>query len=157
MASVWHLDTPWPKESDFNNVLSQANGLFIFIKTLVLALECCNDPEETLKGALQDSAGTGLESLYGLYSSILKAQIVHNTTAFQQMIRALLAASPYHALCNKTIAELAKVKPNLVKKWMDALSSLLYWDEATSGGICVWHLLVYDFFVSNCCNYQVNL
>ena len=157
VASVWHLDTPWPKESDFNNVLSRANGLFIFIKTLVLALECCDDPEETLKGALQDSAGTGLESLYGLYSSILKAQIVHNTAAFRRMIRALLAASPYRALCDETIAELAKVKPNLVKKWMDALSSLLYRDEATSGGIRVRHLSVYDFFVSDRCDYQVNL
>ncbi len=79
-----------------------------------------------MKEALQDSARTGLESLYTLYSNILKSQIVHKKAEFQRMIEVLLMTSPYHALCNETIAELAGVKPNLVKKWVDALSSLLY-------------------------------
>ena len=153
----WHLDTPWPEESDFNKVISRANGLFIFIKTLVLALEYCKDPEETLKGALQDSAGTGLESLYELYSNILKTQIVPNNAEFQRMIGTLLAASPYRALCDETIAELAGAKANLVKAWVDALNSLFYRDEAANRGIRVRHLSVYDFFVSDCCVYQVNI
>ena len=157
VASHWHLDTSWPKESDLNRVISRANGLFIFIKTLVLALEHCEDPEESLKEALQDSAGTGLESLYALYSSILKSQIVHKKAEFQSMIGVLLATSPYRALCDETIAELAGVKPNLVKKWVDALSSLLYRDEAANHGVRVRHLSVYDFFVNNRGDYQVNL
>ncbi len=157
VASVWHLDTPWPKESDFDRVISWANSLFIFIKTLVLALECYEDPEESLKEALQDSAGTGLESLYTLYSSILKTQIVHKKAEFQQMIGVLLTTSPYRALDDETIAELAGVKPSLIKKWVDALGSILYRDEAANKGIRVWHLLVYDFFVSDRCDYQVNL
>jgi len=157
VASVWHLNTPWPEESDFNRVISRANGLFIFIKTLVLVLEHCNDPEESLTGALQDSAETGLESLYELYSSILKAQILQNNVGFQRMIEVLLATSPYRALCDETIAELAGVKPNLVKRWVDALSSLLYRDEAANRGIRVRHLSVYDFLVSNHCDYQVNV
>ena len=102
------------------------NSLFIFIKTLVLALEHYEDPEELLKDTLQDSAGTGLESLYALYSSILKAHIVHKKADLQQMIGVLLATSPYCTLCEETIAELAEVKPTLVKKWVDALSSVLY-------------------------------
>ena len=125
-ATCWHLDTLWPAESDFNRVISQANGLFIFIKTLVLALKCCKDPEESLKGALQDLAGTGSESLYELYSSILKAQIVPNNVKFQQTIGVLLMASHNCALCDEMIAELAGVKTNLVKVWVDALSSLFY-------------------------------
>ena len=36
VASYWHIPTPWPEESDFNTLISRANGLFIFIKTLVL-------------------------------------------------------------------------------------------------------------------------
>ena len=128
---------PWPEALDFNRVISQVNGLFIFIKTLVLALKRCKDPEEALKGALQDSAATGLESLYELYSSILKTQIEHNDTKFQQMIGVLLAASPYCALCDETIAELAGVKANLARAWVDSLSSLLYRDEATNRGVCV--------------------
>ena len=157
VATRWHLDSPWPQESDFNRVISRANGLFIFIETLVLALNRCKDPEESLKGALQDPAATGLESLYDLYSSILKVQIVHENVEFQRMIGVLLTASPYRALCDETIAELAGVKANLVKAWVDALSSLLYQDEAANRGVRVRHLSVYDFFVSDHCNYQVSV
>ena len=157
MSEHWNLDTSWPNESDFNRIISRANGLFIFVKTLVLALERCDDPEEALKAALQDSAGTGLESLYELYSSILKARIVHKNIELQRMIAVLLTTSPYRALCDETIAELAEVKLNLVKTWVDALSSLLYRDEAANRGIRVRHLSVYDFLVSDRCDYQVNI
>ena len=157
VATGWHLDTPWPKELDFNKVISRANGLFIYVKTLVLALERYEDPEESLKEALQDSAGTGLESLYTLYSNIIKVQIVHKKAEFQRMIAVLLTTSPYRTLCDEAIAELAGVKPYLVKKWVDALSSLLYRDEAANRGVRVRHLSVYDFFVSDRCDYQVNL
>jgi len=157
VVSDWHLPTPWPEESDFNRAISRANGLFIFIKTLVLALERCEDPTESLKAALQDSAGTGLEPLDKLYSSILKAQIGHNNAEFQRMIGVLLATAPYRALCDETIAELAGVKPFQVKKWVDALSSLLYRDGAVNRGIRVRHLSIYDYFVSDRCDYQVNV
>jgi hypothetical protein len=36
-------------------VISRAAGLFIFIKTVALALEQCKDPTESLKATLQDS------------------------------------------------------------------------------------------------------
>ena len=157
VASHWHLDTPWPDESDFGRAISRAGGLFIFIKTLVLVLERCEDPEESLKAVLQGSAETGLESLYELYSSILKAHIVHNIAEFRRMIGVLLATSPYRALCDETIAELAGVKPNLVKTWVDALSSLLYRDEAADRGIRVRHLSIYYFFVSDYCEHRVNI
>ena len=157
VSTRWHLDTPWPEESDFDRVISRASGLFIFIKTLVLSLERYEDPEESLKDALQDSAGTGLEALYTLYSNILKARKVHKKAEFQRMIGVLLTTSPYRALCDETVAELAGVKANLVKAWVDALSSLLYRDEAANRGIRVRHLSVYDFFVSDRCDYQVNI
>src|SRR5258706_15082460 len=157
VASHWNLGTAWPKESDFNRVIDRANGLFIFVKTLVLALWDCTDPEESLKAALQDSAGTGLESLYELYSSILRAQKALNNAEFQRMVGMLLAASPYRALCEETIAALAGVKLYLVKTWVNALRSLLYLDGATNGGIRVRHLSVYDFFLSDRCSYRVNV
>jgi hypothetical protein len=160
VVTDWYLPTPWPEESDFNKAISRANGLFIFIKTLVLALvlalERSADPTESLKAALQDSAGTGLESLYALYSSVLKAQKVHNNVEFHRVIGVLLTTSPYRTLCDETIAELAGVKPYLVKRWVDALSSLLYRDEAANRGIRVRHLSVYDFFVSDRCGCRVN-
>jgi len=157
VVKIWHLPTPWPEESDFNKVISRASGLFIFVKTLVLALERCENPKKSLKTALQDSAGTGLESLFELYSSILKSQIVHNSAEFQRVIGVLLTTSPYRALCDETVAELAGVELFFVKRWVDALSSLLYRDEAANNGIRVRHLSVYDFFVSDRCDCQVNV
>jgi hypothetical protein len=146
VAEKWCLPTPWPEDSLFDGVISRANGLFIFIKTFVLALEHCKDPDESLKTA------TGLKSLYGLYSSILRVQIVDNGDEFQQVIGVLLTTAPYRPLCEETIAELAGVKLNLVKKWVNDLSSLLYRDE---GGIRVRHLSISDFFESDRCDYQV--
>src|SRR5258706_737352 len=159
VVKFWHLPTPWPEESDFDKAISRASGLFIFIKTLVLALinKQCENPKKSLKAALQDSAGTGLESLFELYSSILKSQIVQNSAGFQRVIGVLLATAPYRALCDETIAELAGVEHFLVKRCVDAFSSLLYRDDAANNGIRVRHLSVYDFFRSDRCSYQVNV
>jgi len=154
VASHWRIRTAWPKDSDFNELISRANGLFIFIKTLTLALEECEDAEEYLKEALQGSAGPGLESLYGLYSSILKAH--SKISGVWRMIVVIITAQ-YRPLCEEPIAKLTGVKPNLVEKWVDALSSLLYRDEGANGAIRVRHLSIPDFFLSDRCEYQVNL
>ena len=53
--------------------------------------------------------------------------------------------APYYALCEETIAELAGAEPNLVKKWVDDLSSLLDRDEWTNGGFV---LGIYQFPIS---------
>ena len=159
IARKWYLPAPWPEEWLLNQVISRANGLFIFIKTLVLALEHCEDPTEFLKATSEDSAGAGLKALYRLYSSILRSRIVHSNAEFRRMIGVLLTAAPYRALCEETIAELAGVRHNLVKKWVDDLSSLLYRDEGTNGGIRVRHLSISDFLASGDCpsDYQINL
>ena len=159
VASKWYLATPWPEEPLINEVISRANGLFIFVKTLVLTLKECEDPEESLKAALQGSVGSGLKPLYGLYSSILRARKVPVTVEFKRIIGVLLPTAPYRPLCEDTIAELAGVRLNLVKKWMDDLSSLLYRDEGANGGIRVRHLSISEFFVSDGhpSDYQVNL
>ena len=138
IASKWHLPPSWPEEPLFNRVVNQVNGLFIFIKTFVLALEQCEDPKESLEVTLKGSAGTGMEALYGLYSNILKTQLVHsNVAGFRWMTGVLLATAQHRSLCKETIAMLAGVPPYLVKKWVDDLSSLLYQDEEANGGICV--------------------
>jgi len=155
----WYLPASWPEESLLNSVISRANGLFIFIKTLALSFEHCEDPTQSLQAASEGSAGAGLESLYRLYSSILKSRIVHRKAEFQRMIGVLLTAAPYRALCEDTIAELAGANPNLVKKWVNDLSSLLYRDEGTNGGIRVRHLSISEFLVSSddCpCDYRIN-
>jgi hypothetical protein len=158
VASKWYLSAPWPEAPLFDRVLSRANGLFIFIKTIVLSLERCKDPTDALKATLRDSGGTGLDPLFGLYSSILKARLAPGDAEFQQVIGVLLTTAPYRSLREDAIAMLAGVKPNLVKKWVDDLSSLLYRDEAAMGGIRVRHLSISDFFFSkDSCDYQVDL
>jgi len=154
VASHCCIRTAWPEESDFNELISRANGLFIFIKTLILALEESEDAEESLKEALQGSTGTGLESLYGLYSSILKAH--SKSGGFWRMI-AVITTAQYRPLCEEPIAMLTGVKLSAVEKWVDALSSLLYRDQGANGAIRVRHLSISDFFLSDRCEYQVNL
>ena len=154
VASNWCLPRPWPTESDFEKVISRANGLFIFIKTLVLALEKCDDAEEALTETLQGSAGAGLESLYGLYSSILKT---HSSVGGFWRVIVVVTTAQYRPLSKESIAKLTGVKPNLVEKWVNALSSLLYRDEGANGAIRVRHLSISDFFLNDHCDYQVNL
>ena len=154
VASNWHLPTPWPDEPEFNTLISRANGLFIFIKTLILVLQNSDNAEKCLKEALQRSAGTGLESLYGLYSSIVKAR--SNIDGFWRMV-VVTTTAQYRPLCKGRIAKLTGVKPNLVEKWVDSLSSLLYRDEGANGAIRLRHLSISDYFLSDRCEYQVNL
>jgi len=153
----WYLPKPWPEEPLLDRIISRANGLFIFIRTLVLALEHCTNPTELLK-ATSEEVGAGLKPLYGLYSNILNSRIVHSKDEFQRVIGVVLSAAPYRVLCEETIAELAGVELNLVKKWVDDLSSLLYRDEGTNGGIRVRHLSISNFLVSDdCpCDYRMN-
>src|SRR5258706_1958449 len=94
VASHRNLDTPWPEEADLNRVISRANGLFIFVKTLVLALKRCTDPEEYLKAVWRVPARTVLEPQCGVYDIILKAQQVHSNAEPRPTVRALLSASP---------------------------------------------------------------
>jgi hypothetical protein len=154
VASQWHLPTSWPEEPDFSKVISRANGLFIFIKTLILDLKKCPEAEESLKETLQGPTGSGLEPLYGLYSSILKTH--SNISGFWRMVIVITTAQ-YRPLCAEPIAELAGVKPNVVETLVDALSSLLYRDEGANGGIRVRHLSISEFFLSDHCHYQANL
>jgi len=154
VASTWSLPAAWPDESLLNKVISRANGLFIFIKTLVLVLEESGDPEEYLKEALHGPASAGSESLYSLYSSIVKA---HSKIAgFWRMI-VVITTAQYRPLRKGPIAELAGVKLNLVEKLVNSLSSLLYQDEAANGAIRVRHLSISEFFASNRCHYQADL
>jgi len=159
VASSRSLQSPWPEPLLLHGVISRAAGLFIFIETLALTLERCHEPTKLLGATLQDSSHPGLTSLYGLYSRIVRARRVQRNAEFRRMIGVLLLAAPYRPLCEETIAELAGVRPDVVKIWVDDLGSMFYRDEGASGGIRVRHLSISDFFVSEYCqsDYQVNL
>jgi len=154
VATRWSLPNSWPAESLFNSVILRANGLFIFIKTLALALTECGDPDKCLKEALQGSASAGAESLYSLYSSIVKAH--SKITRFWRMI-AVITTAQYRPLRKAAIAELAGVKQFFVETLVNDLSSLLYRDKGANGAIRVRHLSISEFFASNRCDYLVDL
>ena len=138
MASKWHLPASWPEESLFNRVVNQANGLFIFIKTFVLALEQCEDPKESLEATLKGSAGTGMEALYGLYSNILEIRLVHSNIAwFRRMIGVLLATAQNRSLCEETIAIWLEYHPILSKSgWMTSALCFTETRRPMEGFVC---------------------
>ena len=144
VASTRRLQSPWPGPSLFDKLISRAAGLFIFIETLARALVHCEDATELLTKTLHDSAGPGLASLYGLYASIVRARRVHSSTKFRRVVGVLLITAPYRPLCERTIAELAGVKPDLVEMWVEDLGSMFYRDEGASGGLRVRHLSISD-------------
>jgi len=158
VASSRSLRSPWPEPLLLDRVISRAAGLFIFIETLAL-LGHCYEPTKLLGATLQDSSSPGLTALYALYSSIIRARRVHRNAEFRRMIGVLLITAPYRPLCEETIAELAGVRPDVVKIWVDDLGSMFYRDERASGGIRVRHLSILNFIVSDYCqaDYQVNL
>ena len=144
------LSRGWPDSSHFSQVISRAGGLFIFIEAITRALVLCRPPpNEYLRAVLKGLEGTGLISLYGLYSRILKAQIVHSAAEFQRMIRVILLVAPQRPLCDETIAELAAVSLDLVRMWVTDLDPLLYRDNDADGGIRVRHPSVANFFLSD--------
>ena len=159
VASSCRLQSPWPERLLLDGVISRAEGLFIFIETLALALEHSYEPTKLLGATLQDPSSPGLTSLYGLYSSIVRARRVQSSAEFRRTLGVLLITAPYRPLHEEAIAELAGVKSNVVKMWVDDLSSMFYRDGGASGGIRVRHLSIEDFFVSDDCqdDYQVNL
>jgi len=159
VASSRSLQSPWPEPLLLDRVIFRAAGLFIFIETLALVLERCHEPTKLLGATLQDSSSPGLMSLYGVYSRIVRARRVQRNAEFRRMIGVLLIAAPNRPLCEETIAELAGVRPDVVKIWVDDLGSMVYRDDEASGGIRVRHLSISDFFMSDYGqgDYQVNL
>jgi len=107
VASMRFLQSSWPEPLLLDGAISRADGLFIFIETIALALEHCDDPTKYLEVALHDSTGTGLTSLHELYSSIVKARKVQSSAEFRRVIGVLLTTAPYRPLYEEAIAELA--------------------------------------------------
>ena len=159
VASSRCLQSPWPDRLLLDGVISRAAGLFIFIETLALALEHFYEPTTLLGAILQDSSSPGLASLYGLYSRIVRARRAQRNAEFRRVIGVLLITAMYRPLCEETIAELAGVRPDVVKMWVEDLGSMFYREEGASGGIRVRHMSILDFFVGDGCHaeYQVNL
>jgi hypothetical protein len=61
VAQKWRLPAPWPEESLLNRVISRADGLFIFIKTLVLALKHCAELRRVSRCWVESSIQTLLK------------------------------------------------------------------------------------------------
>ena len=58
VAQEWEFSPPWPEETLLDKLISRADGLFIFIKTLALALRRCRDPTSILAAASEEVGDT---------------------------------------------------------------------------------------------------
>ena len=59
VASKRFLPSPWPGRTLFDQVISRAAGLFVFIETVARSLEQSENPTEQLTAMVEGSAGTG--------------------------------------------------------------------------------------------------
>ena len=76
VASERCIEIPWPEALLLNRVVSRAAGLFIFVETIALALEHCDDPAEYLKATLHGSTGTGeLSTHLGMTSRMTPLEV----------------------------------------------------------------------------------
>lgn len=139
---------PWPEQSLIEEVISRAEGLFIFIDTIAHGIVESQDAKR-LKPMLEDPSRPGWKPLYQRYSSILEEEIRYRKN-FREVIGVLLIVPPSCTLREETLATLAGVEHSRVKAWVAGLSSLLYRDTNADGTIRVRHSSVSDYLTNAC-------
>ena len=140
-----HPSPPWPEPSHIEGVTSRAEGLFIFIDTIVDRIIHSQDPK-LLGTMLEDPRRYGWPPLYERFLRILKKEIRKHEN-FNKVIGVLIIAS--RALHEEELAKVAEVRPSSVRLWVALLSSLLY-RTTPDGGIRVRHSSVSDFLEHAC-------
>ncbi|PVF91794.1 WD40 repeat-like protein [Serendipita vermifera] len=149
IASSRHLEPDWPGDARKNIIVSRSGGLFIFVDTLWRLLKDGLDPDERLTQTLSKTSSNALTSLYDLYSTAINSRVGQDKKTFQAAMGVIMAVGPYRPLCDESIAQIAGLKPHVVKNMVDELSSLMYRDKMVNGGIRVRHLSILDFLTES--------
>jgi hypothetical protein len=150
VASRRHLPSDWPGEEYINKIVERSNGLFIFVETLSRLVDV-PEPDQLLAQVLGGASQVADTTLHHLYSTAITSRITQPTPAFQSILRAITAVSPYRPLCDESLAELLSLEPRVVRSWVDELGSLLYRDQSKKGGVHVRHLSILEFLVGPSC------
>jgi NACHT domain len=150
IASRRHLPSDWPGEEIVNKIVERSDGLFIFVETLYRLVDV-PEPDSLLAQVLGGESQGANTTLHHLYSMAIASRIAQPTPAFHSILRAIIAVSANRPLSDETLAELICLEARVVRAWVDELSSLLYRDPSTKGGIRVRHLSVLEFLVGSTC------
>jgi NACHT domain len=148
----------WPGPERVRKIVERSGGLFMFVDTLSRLVDA-PEPETILAQVLSGRSQGANNPLHDLYSMAITSRISKPTQAFYSILRAIIAVSVNRPLCDKTLAELIDLEPQVVREWVDELSSLLYRDDSEKGGIRVRHLSILEFLSGPNCptEFQVDL
>jgi hypothetical protein len=151
IASEHYLEQDWPGDARKDSIVSRSGGLFIFVDTLYRLLNEDLEPDERLNQTLSSTSGDALAGLYTLYSRAIESRVGKNKQLFREVIGTVIVVGQYRPLCDDSVAHLTGRSPNVVKALVDKLSSLLYRETITNGGIRVRHLSIIDFLTGPEC------
>jgi hypothetical protein len=140
----------WPGPERVSKIVERSGGLFIFVDTLTRLVDV-PEPEPLLAQVLGGRSQGTNTPLHRLYAMALTSRISQTTQAFHSILRAIIVVSQYRPLCDKTLAELMNLEPQIVREWVGELSSLLYRDTSEKGGIRVRHLSILEFLTGPEC------
>jgi hypothetical protein len=157
IASERYLEEDWPGDARKDSIVSRSGGLFIFVDTLYRLLNDDLEPDERLNQALSSTSGDALAGLYTLYSKAIESRVGKNKLLFREAIGTIIAVGQYRPLCDESAAQLTSLSSNAVKALVDKLSSLLYRDTITNGGIRVRHLSIIDFLTGPECPTELRI
>ncbi|PVF92871.1 WD40 repeat-like protein [Serendipita vermifera] len=151
VAEHRRLPPDWPNNDLMTELVSQSNGLFMFVETIYLRIKDDEDPNELLTELLHDSSRHAMDTLFKLYLSVLESKAIRKREELQEMLGMILAVAPYRSLCDETIAEMLGAKVDVVQNRVNILNSLFYRDTSKGGGIRVRHLSIFEFLTGDSC------
>jgi NACHT domain len=150
VASARKRSSDWPGAERVNKIAERSGGLFMFVNTLALLVDV-PEPEPLLAQVLGGESPRADTPTHNLYSMVLRSRISQPTQALHSIIQAIIAVSAHRPLPDTTLATLLSLEPQVVREWVDELSSLFYRDTSEKGGIRVRHLSILEFLQGDDC------
>ncbi|KIK58572.1 hypothetical protein GYMLUDRAFT_141365, partial [Collybiopsis luxurians FD-317 M1] len=150
------LDDGEISKSDINNLISKADGLFIWANTAMEFIESGMDMATNIQVVLQQK---GHESeiehpharLFDLYGEVLKQYFTNRQSQYQCQLIVGSIISAYEPLTMAALGTMLQIGSNVtyavVKKVIDVLKAVLYLND----GKVYYHLSLAEFLISEQC------
>jgi hypothetical protein len=143
-------------EELLTQITDHSDGLFIFAETLCRFVDGHN-PNALLARALDGRLREAKSGLYQLYSTAILSSIGESKDEFHSLAQAFVVVATYRPLPDETLASLVGLEHGVVRSLVDGLSSILYRDRSSNGGIRVRHLSVIDFLTGPECPEELRI
>jgi hypothetical protein len=140
----------WPGPERVRKIVERSGGLFIFVDTLSRLVDV-PEPEPLLAQVLDGRSLGANTPLHHLYTMAITSRVSQPTQTFHSILRGIIAVSANRPLCDRTLADLMSMETQVIREWVDELSSLVYRDASENGGIRVRHLSILEFLVGPSC------